>query len=161
LSRSRAAPTTVAPCDARARAVSTPRPALTPVTSTRLPLRFLPLRTSSVVDFSPKGAMWFSPRVIWEQADDGGCAKARVDAAAPIDWASGAAHSRPRQHQVDVMKVWEIQNAYGIENLHEAEKPEPKPGKGQIVVAMKASSLNYRDLMTVVGMAGGFPLPLI
>jgi len=59
------------------------------------------------------------------------------------------------------MKVWEIQNAYGIENLHEAEKPEPKPGKGEIVVAMKASSLNYRDLLTVIGYGGGYPLPLI
>jgi NADPH:quinone reductase-like Zn-dependent oxidoreductase len=59
------------------------------------------------------------------------------------------------------MKVWEIQNAYGIENLHEADKPEPKPEKGQIVVAMKAASLNYRDLLTVIGYGGGFPLPLI
>ena len=37
LSRSRAAPTTWAPCAASARAVSTPRPAETPVTRTRLP----------------------------------------------------------------------------------------------------------------------------
>ncbi len=59
------------------------------------------------------------------------------------------------------MKVWEIQNAYGIDNLHVAEKPEPRPGPGEIVVAMKASSLNYRDLLTVQGMAGHFPLPLI
>lgn len=59
------------------------------------------------------------------------------------------------------MKVWEIQNAYGIENLHAAEKPEPKPEKGQIVVAMKAASLNYRDLLTVIGYGGGFPLPLV
>jgi NADPH:quinone reductase-like Zn-dependent oxidoreductase len=59
------------------------------------------------------------------------------------------------------MKVWEIQNAYGIENLHEADKPEPKPGKGEIVVAMKAASLNYRDLLTVIGYGGGYPLPLI
>ncbi|HEY0299846.1 MAG TPA: NAD(P)-dependent alcohol dehydrogenase [Rhizomicrobium sp.] len=59
------------------------------------------------------------------------------------------------------MKVWEIQNAYGIENLAMAEKPEPTPGPGQIVVAMAAASLNYRDLMTVVGHGGGFPLPLI
>jgi NADPH:quinone reductase-like Zn-dependent oxidoreductase len=59
------------------------------------------------------------------------------------------------------MKVWEIQNAYGIDNLHVAEKPEPKPGPGEIVVAMKASSLNYRDLLTVIGYGGGYPLPLI
>jgi NADPH:quinone reductase-like Zn-dependent oxidoreductase len=59
------------------------------------------------------------------------------------------------------VKVWEIQNAYGIENLAIAEKPEPKPGAGEIVVAMKAASLNYRDLMTVAGYGGAFPLPLI
>ena len=59
------------------------------------------------------------------------------------------------------MKVWEIQNAYGIDNLNEADKPEPKPGPGEIVVAMKAASLNYRDLLTVIGYGGGYPLPLI
>jgi NADPH:quinone reductase-like Zn-dependent oxidoreductase len=59
------------------------------------------------------------------------------------------------------MKVWEIQNAYGIDNLHVAEKPEPNPGPGEIVVAMKAASLNYRDLLTVIGYGGGYPLPLI
>jgi NADPH:quinone reductase-like Zn-dependent oxidoreductase len=59
------------------------------------------------------------------------------------------------------MKVWEIQNAYGIDNLHLAEKPDPKPGPGQIVVRMKAASLNYRDLLTVIGYGGGYPLPLI
>jgi NADPH:quinone reductase-like Zn-dependent oxidoreductase len=59
------------------------------------------------------------------------------------------------------MKVWEIQNAYGIDNLHMAEAAEPKPGPGQIVVNMKSASLNYRDLLTVIGYGGGFPLPLI
>jgi NADPH:quinone reductase-like Zn-dependent oxidoreductase len=59
------------------------------------------------------------------------------------------------------MKIWEIQNAYGIESLREADKPEPKAGAGEIVVAMKAASLNYRDLLTVQGRAGQFPLPLI
>jgi NADPH:quinone reductase-like Zn-dependent oxidoreductase len=59
------------------------------------------------------------------------------------------------------MKVWEIQGAYGIENLRLAERPEPKPGPRQIVVAMKAVSLNYRDIITVLGHAGPFPLPLV
>ncbi len=48
-----AAPTTCAPCAARARAVSTPRPAETPVTSTRLPVKSTPRSTSSVVDVGP------------------------------------------------------------------------------------------------------------
>lgn len=59
------------------------------------------------------------------------------------------------------MKVWEIQNAYSLDNLALAEKPEPKPGPGQIVVGMKAASLNYRDLLTVKGFGGAFPLPLV
>jgi len=59
------------------------------------------------------------------------------------------------------MKVWEIQNAYGIDNLNVADKPEPKPGPGEIVVAMKAASLNYRDLLTVQGKGGAHKLPLI
>jgi len=45
------------------------------------------------------------------------------------------------------MKVWANQNAFGIENLKEIERPEPKPGAGEIVVDMKAASLNYRDLL--------------
>ncbi len=43
------------------------------------------------------------------------------------------------------MKAWEIQGAYGIENLREADKPEPRPGAGEVVIAVKAASLNYRD----------------
>jgi NADPH:quinone reductase-like Zn-dependent oxidoreductase len=59
------------------------------------------------------------------------------------------------------MKLWQIQSAYGLENLREAEAPEPRAGEGEIVVAMKAASLNYRDLLTVMGMGGNHPLPLI
>src|SRR5262249_3206429 len=50
LDKSRAAPTTCAPCAARERAVSTPSPAETPVTRIRLPCRFTPDKTSSVVE---------------------------------------------------------------------------------------------------------------
>ena len=48
------------------------------------------------------------------------------------------------------MKVVEIPE-YGIENLRVAERPTPQPGPGQVLVKMKAASLNYRDLMTVIG----------
>jgi NADPH:quinone reductase-like Zn-dependent oxidoreductase len=68
---------------------------------------------------------------------------------------------REVRHGKSHVKVWEIQDAYGIENLRPAERPEPKPGPGQIVVEMKAASLNYRDIMTVRGEAGRFPLPLV
>src|ERR1700676_1242416 len=53
LFKSRAAPTTCAPCAARERAVSTPIPAETPVTRIRWPFRFTPDKTSSVVEVAP------------------------------------------------------------------------------------------------------------
>src|ERR1051325_1527188 len=59
------------------------------------------------------------------------------------------------------MNLWQIQSAYGIENLREVEGPEPRAGEGEIVVAMKAASLNYRDLLTVLGLGGNHPLPLV
>lgn len=59
------------------------------------------------------------------------------------------------------MRVWEIQEAYGLDHLKIAERPKPSPAKGEVLLAMKAASLNYRDLLTVKGMGGGFPLPLI
>src|SRR5690242_695899 len=71
--------------------------------------------------------------------------------------ASGAIVSSTRNNGC-AMRVWE-QNAVGLDSLKLVEKPEPKPGAGQIVVAMKAASLNYRDLLTIK--MGGAPLPLI
>ena len=59
------------------------------------------------------------------------------------------------------MRAMEIQGDFGIENLKLAERDVPKAGPGQIVVRMKAASLNYRDLATVAalhGVRGGLPL---
>jgi NADPH:quinone reductase-like Zn-dependent oxidoreductase len=41
------------------------------------------------------------------------------------------------------------------------ERPEPSPGPGQIVVRMRAASLNFRDLLTVEGKGGSYSLPFI
>lgn len=49
------------------------------------------------------------------------------------------------------MRVIEIQGNFGIDNLHLVERPVPIAGPGQVVLAMRAASLNYRDLMTVRG----------
>ncbi|MGE0660476.1 MAG: NAD(P)-dependent alcohol dehydrogenase [Reyranellaceae bacterium] len=58
------------------------------------------------------------------------------------------------------MKAYEIEKDWGIDNLVEVERAKPKAGPGQVVVAIKACSLNYRDLLTVLG-KGGAKLPLI
>lgn len=47
------------------------------------------------------------------------------------------------------MKAYEIRSADGIDALHLAERDAPEPGPGQVLVRIRASSLNYRDLLTV------------
>ncbi len=60
------------------------------------------------------------------------------------------------------MKVIEIQDSFGLDNLKITERPEPEPGPGQVLLEMKAASLNYRDLLTVEGHYNPKqPLPLI
>jgi NADPH:quinone reductase-like Zn-dependent oxidoreductase len=49
------------------------------------------------------------------------------------------------------MKVFEIQNAFGLDSLKLVERPQPRPGPGQVLLKMRAFSLNYRDLMVVKG----------
>lgn len=60
------------------------------------------------------------------------------------------------------MKVWEIHGGFGLDRLRCSERPVPKPGPGQILLQMKAASLNFRDLLTVQGLYNPKqPLPLI
>jgi NADPH:quinone reductase-like Zn-dependent oxidoreductase len=49
------------------------------------------------------------------------------------------------------MKAIEIKGGFGIDSVTITDRPEPKPGPGQVVVKMRAFSLNYRDLMVVKG----------
>ncbi len=49
------------------------------------------------------------------------------------------------------MKAYEIQNSFGLDSLHLVDRPEPRPGPGQVLLRMKAWSLNYRDLLMVKG----------
>ena len=49
------------------------------------------------------------------------------------------------------MKVIELQNTFGIDSLRVTERPEPRPGPGQVVLKMRAWSLNYRDLLVIKG----------
>ncbi len=57
------------------------------------------------------------------------------------------------------MKAYRIA-AYGsIDGLEPFEADTPKPGHGQILVRVRACSLNYRDLVMVKGQYGGDPKP--
>ncbi len=47
------------------------------------------------------------------------------------------------------MKCYVIPSPKGIDSLMPAERPDPTPGPRQVLVRVKASSLNYRDLLTI------------
>ncbi len=50
------------------------------------------------------------------------------------------------------MRAYEIQTGFGLDNLVLTNRPDPEaPGPGEVVVDVKAVSLNYRDLMVVRG----------
>jgi NADPH:quinone reductase-like Zn-dependent oxidoreductase len=50
------------------------------------------------------------------------------------------------------MKVFEIQGGFGLDKLRLAERPQPAPGPGQVLLKLEAVSLNYRDLLVVKGL---------
>lgn len=49
------------------------------------------------------------------------------------------------------MKTWQIEGAFGLENLSWVERETPSPGPGEALVRMRAWSLNYRDHLVVAG----------
>jgi NADPH:quinone reductase-like Zn-dependent oxidoreductase len=60
------------------------------------------------------------------------------------------------------MKVYELQSNAGIDALKLVERPEPEPKAGQVLIRVRATSLNYRDLIVAQGTYGsGQKYPLI
>jgi len=49
------------------------------------------------------------------------------------------------------MHAWQFP-AFGIDSLEVVERPTPAPGPGEVLVGVRAISLNYRDLMIVKGL---------
>jgi NADPH:quinone reductase-like Zn-dependent oxidoreductase len=61
------------------------------------------------------------------------------------------------------MKVFQIQDDWSFDHLKLATRPDPRPGPGQVLLRMKAASLNYRDLVVPLRGYGSHTgnLPLI
>ncbi len=59
------------------------------------------------------------------------------------------------------MNAWEINSAGGIDALTAVTRPTPQPGAGEILVRVHAVSLNYRDLLHVLGYADSDQWPLV
>jgi NADPH:quinone reductase-like Zn-dependent oxidoreductase len=50
------------------------------------------------------------------------------------------------------MRTIELQR-FGLDGLTQVERPMPEPGAGQVRVKLKAASINYHDLATILGLA--------
>jgi NADPH:quinone reductase-like Zn-dependent oxidoreductase len=52
------------------------------------------------------------------------------------------------------MRALNVAAPWGLDAIKVVDLPDPKPGPGQVLVRMKAVSLNYRDLLMINGMYG-------
>jgi NADPH:quinone reductase-like Zn-dependent oxidoreductase len=50
------------------------------------------------------------------------------------------------------MKAYEIRDKLSLESLTLVDRADPRPGAGQVLLQMRAFSLNYRDLMVIKGL---------
>lgn len=61
------------------------------------------------------------------------------------------------------MRVFQVENAWSMENVRISIRPDPQSRANQVLVRMKASAINYRDLLVPLRGYGSRmkPLPLI
>jgi NADPH:quinone reductase-like Zn-dependent oxidoreductase len=49
------------------------------------------------------------------------------------------------------MKAFVVRGGFGFDHLAHEDRPDPAPGPGQVLVRIRAASLNYRDLLVARG----------
>ena len=55
------------------------------------------------------------------------------------------------------MKLYELQPRPGLDSITPAQRPDPRPGSGEVLLRMHAWSLNFRDLLVARGAYGAPP----
>src|ERR687891_204113 len=60
------------------------------------------------------------------------------------------------------MRAWWVEERFGLDRLRLVELPDLGPGPGELLLRVRAASLNYRDLLMVEGRYNPRqPLPLV
>lgn len=59
------------------------------------------------------------------------------------------------------MKAFVFESRLALDDLRAVEQPAPSPGPREVLLQMRAASLNYRDLSIARGEYGSYPLPLV
>lgn len=60
------------------------------------------------------------------------------------------------------MNAVAVQNGFGFENVALVTRPDPAPGPGEVLLRVRAASLNYRDLLIAKGLYNpNLPLPRV
>jgi NADPH:quinone reductase-like Zn-dependent oxidoreductase len=56
------------------------------------------------------------------------------------------------------MKAWQVAE-WGRQNLQVVERPIPRPGPGEVLIRVRAVSLNYRDKLALDGVESQYGTP--
>lgn len=59
------------------------------------------------------------------------------------------------------MRVYELRDKTGLDALTLAQRENPTPGPEQVLIQMRAASLNYRDLLVLDGLYPDMQLPIV
>lgn len=59
------------------------------------------------------------------------------------------------------MKTYVLTVGFGLDSLKQTQQADPEPGPREVLLRMRAVSLNYRDLAILRGQYGDFPRPLV
>lgn len=78
-------------------------------------------------------------------------------AAAPLAAGAGVTKA-PAEHRT-TMRAYQIGNQQGLDSLTLATRPPLRPGPGEVVVEVRASALNHRDLSILQGQYGSRKAP--
>jgi len=62
-----------------------------------------------------------------------------------------AAQPSPNRTQIETASSWRVSGDFGVDKLTFDSVPVSQPERGQVLVKMKAASLNYRDLLVATG----------